>query len=127
LKILQILKLLNAEAVFIPSGAEDYEIEYSGAADLMSDFLAFSREHMLLITGLTSPQTITTAAVIGANGVIFVRGKEIPPEVMKTAQELDIPILKTSISMYIACAILYKNGIKDAMGTDSFLNNGDNL
>ncbi|MCP5455984.1 MAG: hypothetical protein H7A30_06970 [Thermotogae bacterium] len=116
-----VTKLLLAKTLFFPENFKDTEIEFAGASDLMSDFLAFSKENMLLITGLTSPQTITTAAVVGATGIIFVRGKEIPDNVVEVAQDLEIPVIVTDLSMYIACSVLYNNGIKDAMGTDRMI------
>jgi predicted transcriptional regulator len=116
-----IIKLTKSKIITKSDNINDFNIEYAGASDLMSDFLAFSKENMFLITGLTSPQTITTAAVIGAKGIIFVRGKEINDNIIKIAKDLDITILKSNLSMYVACAILYNNGLKDSMGTDEGL------
>lgn len=123
MKYSNLIEMLRAEPIYFPEKYRDFEIEFAGASDLMSDFLAFSRENMLLITGLTSPQTITTAAVIGANGIIFVRGKELPSNVVEISKDLDIPIFVTDFSMYVACALLYKNKVKDAMETDKGIKN----
>lgn len=121
LNIQELIKIVKGSAIVLPESIKNFNIEYAGASDLMSDFLAFSKENMFLITGLTSPQTITTAAVIGAKGIIFVRGKEIPENLKEIAEDLEVCIIKSSLSMYMACAILFKNGIKDAMGTDDQL------
>ncbi len=117
----KLIEITKSEVITKSDNINDFNIEYAGASDLMSDFLAFSKENMFLITGLTSPQTITTAAVIGAKGIIFVRGKNISENIKNIANDLDITILKTNLSMYVACSILQKNGLKDAMGTDEGL------
>lgn len=118
LKIIEISKLLKAKEIYLVPNGENFKIKYAGAGDLMSDVLAFSKEDMLLITGLVSPQTITTAAVIGAKAILFVRGKNISEKVIEMAKDLDISVLKTDLSMYVTCSILFNRGIKDAMGTD---------
>jgi hypothetical protein len=118
LKIEEIVKILKAKEIFIPEEIKDFDIEYAGASDLMSDVLAFSRENMFLITGLASPQTITTAAVIGAKGIIFARGKEIPNKVIEIAKEFEITLISTKLSMLMVCVVLHNSGIKDAMGTE---------
>lgn len=117
----KLIELTKSKVITKSDNINEFNIEYAGASDLMSDFLAFSKENMFLITGLTSPQTITTAAVIGARGIIFVRGKEIKEDIIKIAKDLDITILKSNLSMYAACAVLYNNGLKDSMGTDEEL------
>lgn len=117
----KLVDITKAQIITQSDNIKDFNIEYAGASDLMSDFLAFSKENMFLITGLTSPQTITTAAVIGAKGIIFVRGKEINEKIINIAKDLDITILTTKLSMYMACAVLQKNGLKDSMGTDEGL------
>ncbi|KAF2955912.1 hypothetical protein AS160_08430 [Marinitoga sp. 38H-ov] len=109
---------LNATIINKPENLENLEIEYAGASDLMSDFLAFSKPNMLLITGLTTPQTLTTASVIEAGAVLFVRGKSIPKKFLENINNCEIPILSTEYSMYFACAKLYNLGLKDAMETD---------
>ncbi|SHF13730.1 hypothetical protein SAMN02745164_01861 [Marinitoga hydrogenitolerans DSM 16785] len=118
MKLSELIKKLNARVLHMPKNLEDIEIEYAGASDLMSDFLAFSKPNMLLITGLTTPQTLTTASVIEASAVLFVRGKIIPQKFLKSIEDCEIPILSTEFSMYYACVKLYSLGIKDAMETD---------
>jgi hypothetical protein len=117
----KLIELTKSKVITKSDNINEFDIEYAGASDLMSDFLAFSKENMFLITGLTSPQTITTAAVIGAKGIIFVRGKEIKEDIIKIAKDLDITILKSNLSMYVACAVLYNNGLRDSMETDEAL------
>ncbi|KLO20880.1 MULTISPECIES: DRTGG domain-containing protein [unclassified Marinitoga] len=116
--LIELMNKINARFIHSPEGAKYIEIEYAGASDLMSDFLAFSKPNMLIITGLATPQTLTTASVVDASAVLFVRGKVIPQKFLKIIEECEIPILTTDYSMYYTCAKLYKYGIKDAMETD---------
>ena len=58
------------------------EITRCGASDLMSDVLARPTDGTLLMTGLTTIQTIRTAKIAGVVAVVFVRGKRPPPEVV---------------------------------------------
>ncbi|MBM7558935.1 hypothetical protein [Marinitoga litoralis] len=118
MKLSRIIKELNATIINNPENIENIEIEYAGASDLMSDFLAFSTPKMLLITGLTTPQTLTTASVIEAGAIVFVRGKTIPKKFLENINDCEIPILSTEYSMYYTCAKLYNLGLKDAMETD---------
>ncbi|WP_129409361.1 DRTGG domain-containing protein [Marinitoga lauensis] len=118
MKLSNLVKELNARILHKAKSLENIEIEYAGASDLMSDFLAFSKPNMLLITGLATPQTLTTASVIEASAILFVRGKTIPKNFLEIIEECEIPILTTDFSMYYTCAKLYQYGIKDAMETD---------
>lgn len=123
MKLSQLIKELNAKILHYPQSLDDVEIEYAGASDLMSDFLAFSKPNMMIITGLATPQTLTTASVIEANVILFVRGKTLPKNFLDIIEECEIPILTTDYSMYYTCAKLYNIGIKDAMETDQVKNN----
>lgn len=89
----------------------DEDIPRGGAADLMSDVLAFGTEGMALMTGLTNPQVIRTSEMAGVSMVVFVRDKTPPPETLELAEELGITAIITSYTMYEACGLLYKAGL----------------
>lgn len=118
MRLYKISNKLNARVIHKTSDFNEIEVLYAGASDLMSDFLAFSKPNMLIITGLATPQTLTTASVIEANAILFVRGKTIPKNFFNLIEDCEIPILTTDYSMYYTCAKLYNLGIKDAMETD---------
>ncbi len=67
-------KILGARVL---TGEEflDREITSACASDMMSDVLAFSKDHSVLITGLCNPQVIRTAEMLDIVCVIFVRRK----------------------------------------------------
>ncbi len=111
MKIREIKDILQAE-VLTPDCDLDREIFSACGADLMSDVLAFSKEKVLLLTGLINPQVIRTAEMMDIRAVAFVRGKTPSQEVIDLAEEKNMIVLKTEHPMYIACGLLYSNGLR---------------
>jgi hypothetical protein len=91
------------------------EIVAGAAADLMSDVLAFARPDCVLLTGLTHHQVVRTAEMAGIRAIVFVRGKLPPPETVRLAVEVGIPLLCTGYSLYEACGLLYSAGLPASM------------
>lgn len=87
------------------------ELPLGGAADLMSDVLAFGSEGMALLTGLTNPQVVRTAEMAGINVIVIVRDKTPPPETLELACDSGITLIRTGYTMYEACGRLYKAGL----------------
>jgi hypothetical protein len=90
----------------------DLQVSKGVGADLMSDVLRFGGEGMLLVTGLTNPQVIRTAEMVGIPALLFVRAKLPPPETIALAQEAGIALLATQFTMYESSGLLYKNGLE---------------
>ena len=108
-----------AEAVSILDGqfftGEDkagLEVDSAGASDLMSDVMAFIRDRVLLLTGLVNPQVIRTATLLDIHAIIFVRGKSPSRDMIEMAEESDIILAGTKLSMYLSCGKLYDAGLK---------------
>jgi len=89
----------------------DEEVPRGGAADLMSDVLAFGTDRMVLMTGLTNPQVVRTAEMAGINVIVFVRGKQPPPETIQLAMEAGLTVISTEFTMFEACGRLYEAGL----------------
>ena len=86
-----VVRLLEAEVLVAPAD-ESIKVAAGGAADLISDVLAFvAKKNTLLITGLTNPQVVTTADLLDLTGIIFVRGKKPGQDVLKMAQQRGLP------------------------------------
>jgi predicted transcriptional regulator len=90
---------------------QSLEIVYCGASDLMSDVLAYVRAGSLLITGLSTAQTVRTAEMADIRAIVFVRGKVPGPETTALAQELGLPLIASPLGMYEACGRLYQAGL----------------
>ncbi len=112
MKLKTVKSLLKTDTIFETSEeAEDFEIKNACGADLMSDVLAFSNEKTLLLTGLTNPQVVRTAEMVGIKVIIFARGKEPEIGTVTLANQLNIFLYSTDMPLFEACGLLYKNGI----------------
>ena len=109
-----IKSILNAEILSDEDDSmlKNKDIHTACGCDLMSDVLAFVKDQSLLLTGLINSQVIRTAEMMDIVAVCFVRGKTPPADVIELAKEKDITVLKTSHPLYIACGMLYQNGLR---------------
>jgi hypothetical protein len=110
MNIREMVEVLNGK-ILVQNHNPDEELPRGGAADLMSDVLAFGSEGMVLLTGLTNPQVVRTAEMAGINVIVFVRDKTPPPETLELARDSCISLVRTSYTMYEACGRLYQAGL----------------
>ncbi len=110
MKIEKIKELLDAK-VLCGGHLLDTEVNSACGSDMMSDVLAFVKDHAVLLTGLVNPQVVRTAEMMDMSCIVFVRGKIPPENVVSLAESMDIAILTTTERMYVACGKLYKNGL----------------
>ncbi len=106
----EVMEILDAELLVCGNKVGRTVLSACGS-DLMSDVLAFSKEKVVLLTGLVNPQVIRTAEMMDIKAIAFVRGKVPTEEVLKLAEEKQIVILKTRHTLYTACGLLYSNGL----------------
>jgi hypothetical protein len=88
------------------------EVLSACGADLMSDVMAFVKEHVILLTGLVNPQVIRTAELLDIHCIIFVRGKTPSRDMIDMAEDSDIILAGTKLPMFLACGKLYEGGLK---------------
>ncbi len=113
MKLAEVSKILEALIVVGEEKSDDLEIERAGAADMMSDVLAFAKPGMLLITGLNTPQVVRTASIVGISALVIVRKKQIPESTVEAAKLFGVPLLHSPLPMYTACGKLYEKKLKD--------------
>ena len=65
----------------------DREVKSACGSDMMSDVLAFSKDHSVLLTGLCNPQVIRTAEMLDIVCIIFVRGKKPDESMLEMARD----------------------------------------
>lgn len=111
MKLKDVKKLLQAR-VLTGEAMLDREVETCCGSDLMSDVLAFTKRRTLLCTGLTNLQVIRTADMTDLCALIIVRGKTPGKEIIEAAEENELPVLATNHTLFEACGILYKAGIR---------------
>jgi len=118
MKISKIKELLNAQVICCEH-LLDTEVNSACGSDMMSDVLAFVKDHAVLLTGLVNPQVVRTAEMMDIKCIVFVRGKEPAENVISLAESMDIVVLTTSERMYVACGKLYTNGLEGGSVVDS--------
>ena len=110
MNIRELLEVLSGQ-VLMDNHDLDSDFPIGGAADLMSDVLAFGTDGMVLMTGLTNPQAVRTAEMAGIEVIVFVRDKTPPPETVELARDSGITLIRTGYTMYEACGRLYHAGL----------------
>ena len=110
MKIQRIKELLDARVL---CGEEHLEKEVHSACgcDMMSDVLAFVKDQAVLLTGLCNPQVVRTAMMMDMRCIVFVRGKMPTADVIALAEEAGIVVLSSEMRMYVACGVLYTEGL----------------
>jgi predicted transcriptional regulator len=91
----------------------DVDIKSAFGADLMSDVMAFSKENVMLLTGLINPQSIRTADLMDIRVIVFVRGKSPSKEMVDEAERNGMAVITTRHSMFLSCGRLYEAGIRE--------------
>ena len=110
MKLREVKEILDAE-VIVGHDRLGMEIKEAGCADLMSDVLVYCNPGSLLLTGLTNPQVVRTADILDIAAIVIVRGKRPPPETIRLAEELQIPILTTKCILFESVGRIYAKGI----------------
>ncbi len=98
----------------------DKEIHYGFCSDLMSDALVIMNsveddrilQETILITGLTTNQSIRTAEMLDVDVVLLVRGKIPSLKVIELAKSLGVMLLSTDYTMFNVSGLMYQDGIK---------------
>ncbi len=103
MKIKQMIEPLECRIINQSSGFNDTEVHNVTASDLMSDVLVVDQDNLLLVTSLASDQVIRTADIVGAGAVMVVNGKTLPANMLKLAHELDMTLLLSTLTKFMAC------------------------
>ena len=115
MKATEIQALLNATVLVGPLPEDD--ILTACGSDMMSDVLAFPKERMVLLTGLTNTHVVRTCEMLDVLLIVFVRGKIPGAEVLEMARERDIVVMASPCTLYEACGRLYTNGLPSGVST----------
>jgi hypothetical protein len=83
----------------------------------MEDVLAAAARDAVLLTGLTTEHVIRTARIVGVGAVVFVRGKRPGDPIIELARPMDMPVLLTAYSLFVACGRLYMHGLRGLDGS----------
>lgn len=110
MKIREVARIIDAK---ISAGEDllDKEVDTAFSSDMMSDVLAFAKDQPVLLTGLNNPQAVRTALMMDMECVVFVRGKYPTPEMINLAEQSQIALLSTMLTMFEASGRLYQAGL----------------
>ena len=114
MELKKVQELLRATVYAGADLVDEIEVKEACGSDLMSDVLAFVKEQGLLLTGLQNLQAIRTAEMMDIKAVVFVRGKMPSEEMISLADSKGVVLMTTQNAMYVACGILYSNGLVPA-------------
>ena len=110
MKISDIIQILDAQ-LLTPGADLEKEVHTACGSDMMSDVLAFSKDHSILLTGLCNAQVIRTAEMLDIVCLIFVRGKKPDEAMLQMAEERGLIVMATGHRMFSACGMLYEAGL----------------
>ncbi len=104
--LLRVEHALEAELIYGPVGWEKTSIDTVFASDLMSDVLMSDRDDMLLITSLSTEQSIRSAGIVGSEAVVIANNKTVTEGMVELAKEQGIALLCTRFPKYESCVRL---------------------
>jgi len=107
----EVAKLVNGEFMCGAERAQE-TVACAFASDLMSDVLTLKRSDFLLITGLANTQAMRTADMSDARYILFVRNKNVTPDMIELAKDSGIVVLRSPYSMFKTAGILYSAGLQ---------------
>ncbi len=106
----ELIKLINGQLI---NDSADLTREVKGGcgADLMSDVLAYIQPQAVLLTGLCNPQVVRTSQMADVSAIVFVRGKNPPPETINLANQERLALISSPFGMFELCGRMYAAGL----------------
>ena len=104
--LIRLADALEAELVYGPAGWEQINIETVFASDLMSDVLMSDRDELLLVTSLSTEQSIRSAGIVGCEAVIIANNKTVTDGMIELAEDQGIALFCTRFPKYESCVRL---------------------
>lgn len=103
MKLIQLADVIEAKVIFAPNDWEQINIETVFASDLMSDVLMSEREDMLIVTSLSTEQSIRSAGIVGSEAIVIANNKTVTDGMIDLAKEQEIALLCTRFPKYESC------------------------
>ncbi len=110
MKVLDVIAICEG-TLLTPDVDLDIEIKGGFSGDLMSDVLASVQAEAVLITGLSNPQVVRTALIADIRLIIFARGKKPSEDIVRLANEENIPVAYSPLGLYEIAGRLTKAGL----------------
>jgi predicted transcriptional regulator len=110
MQLRDVIKAIDG-TLLTPQSNLDRDIPHVASSDLMSDVLAFSAPHALLVTGLVNSHVIHTAELAELAAIVFARGKAPANGLVKLAEEKGLPLISSPCTMFEICGRLFGAGL----------------
>ena len=108
MKFQDIIEKIGAQVVYKASRFDTAEIKNVVVSDMMSEVLTVDKEEVLLVTSLSSHQTLRTLNNIAGLGAIIVNDSPIQVGLKELASEFDLTLLKTELPAFESCIAIGK-------------------
>ncbi len=105
---MDIRKIVDDLGLEVIAGVTDENVEIDGVyiGDLLSLVMARAGEKNIWITIQTHLNIIAVATLVGMSGIIIAEGMDIDNDTIKKANQVNMPLLKSSLSAYeLACKL----------------------
>ncbi len=104
--LIRIADTLEAKLLYGPADWKKIEIETVFASDLMSDVLMSDRDNLLLVTSLSTEQSIRSAGIVGSEAVVVANRKTVTEGMIELAKDQEITLLCTDLPKDETCVRL---------------------
>jgi hypothetical protein len=104
--LIRIADTLEADLIYGPKDWEKINIETVFASDLMSDVLMSDRDDLLLVTSLSTEQSIRSAGIVGSEAVVIANSKRVTEGMVELAEDQGIALFCTRFPKYESCVRL---------------------
>lgn len=119
MEMAEMLSVLNAKLVTKGLSIEQ-NIQCAIACDLLSWVMANARPNCAFVTIQTSLNTIAVASLIEMGCIIIAQNAAMEQTVIDKAQEEGILVIRSPLTTFDICGLLYKYGIR-GIGRDDVI------
>ncbi|MGF7056514.1 DRTGG domain-containing protein [Brassicibacter mesophilus] len=101
-------KIISELELEVVAGLNEDDVEVSGVyiGDLLSLVMSRAGEKNIWITIQTHLNIVAVATLVGMSGIIIAEGMGIDNDTIKKANQVNVPLLKSSLSAYeLACKL----------------------
>lgn len=86
---------------------EDRVVAGGYTSDLLSDVMGHAKEGMALVTIQAHKNTVAVASLVGLSAVILCNGRAAPDDMLASARDEGIAVLKTDRTQFEVSGLLY--------------------
>ena len=81
-------------------GSDDMQISGAYTSDLLSDVMAHAKDGQALVTIQAHKNTVAVATLVGLPLIIICNNRELPQDMVESAAQEGVAILRTSLNQY---------------------------